>query len=1222
MAGARWDWKTPLAMAALFVCATTVGFAQTSADRQTGSLTGRLTDLYSNPLIGARVTVRNRTTGTEAHAISQKNGSYRFSGLEPGEYSLDAESPLRGHGQVEGIVVASGQESRVQVALELRPGTTEPVQANLRRAGAQQLQSDAINTNAAPSLAVVGATSLISAKNLQDRIALATESMTLTATLALEPLEVLVMAGRSWANASALTQTVTSKLEDQSALNANETVKAETTSTLTAELLQSLPISGRRWQDFVLGAQTATAASQTHTAQSPASLTVDGVTQGLAFGGTNEAVQSSETQGLTSENGSSGSGTGESALGRSWAGGHGLVVSESAIRAVQTAAGTVESESIRSGGSRINVQTESGGNGLHGQGFFFDRQNSWGAKNPYSTWVKETSLATLTAISTFTAEPYSPSDHETTWGFGLGSQIRKNKLFWFAALDSFRRNNPGLATVKHPEKFFAQPTNDQMHVLSARLGLSSVSPVTEGVAAYSSMLETLAGLLGPTSRSSAQWAGFARLDWQATERNRFTLEGLGAHSEAPGGGLSRVSEHYGSHSFGSTRASEEWLMGRWETFLTPNLLLVSQGSARREVQGALPQTPSDYEQTLLSGNAWGQLPQITVDSRYGFTIGNSSRFGQGSYPDEHVYHGKSMLDWVRGSLLLRTGFEMSHSTDATSLLRNQTGTYYYSSAVNFASDALAFKAFGTSGQLNPLDQHNCDQTGKVWRDSAGTLRGLGYLPCYSYYSQMIGPANWWLSTNDWAGFTTAQWQPVKQFVLSAGVRFEREQTPSPIAALLNTDLPLTEKLPTLGNSWGPRFGVALGSGKDHWPVLRLGYGMYFGRTTNAVLETALTQTGSLEGDLYYFMRPTDNLNSGGAPAFPAVLTGDPGSVVKPGAVEFAQGFRNPEIHQAEVSVEETLPGRVQLTATAEVSLGRRLPISIDTNIDPTVKPLTITYNVIDDSNLGPITSSTVTVPFYTGRLNSNYQQITAITSRANSTYEAATMKLVRNSTRGLSLRASYAYAHAMDWNPNESTQVAGNNVLDFSDFKSEYGTSNLDVRHSASTTVVLTLPWKLHGLAGDLGNGWSFSGIGQYHSGRPYSMRTSGSLPKEFNASTGAAIIGLGTGMNGSGGDNRVYGVGRNTYRYPAKWKADLRLSRRFKMESWGQVEVLAESFNLFNHRNVTQLETVGYYIEPGSINGALPTLNFNTDFGQPLSVNAANSYRERQIQLGLKLRF
>jgi len=132
--------------------------------------------------------------------------------------------------------------------------------------------------------------------------------------------------------------------------------------------------------------------------------------------------------------------------------------------------------------------------------------------------------------------------------------------------------------VKYPAEFFAQPSNDQMQVLSARLGLGGTNPVAEGLAAYSKMLETLDGLLGPAPRTAVQWVGFGRVDWKAAERHRFTLEGIGATWDSPGGGLTRVSESYGANSFGTSEASEEWLLGRWEAFLTPNLLAVSQGS--------------------------------------------------------------------------------------------------------------------------------------------------------------------------------------------------------------------------------------------------------------------------------------------------------------------------------------------------------------------------------------------------------------------------------------------------------------------------------------------------------------------------------------------------------------------------------------------------------------------------------------------------------------------
>jgi hypothetical protein len=1259
MAGLERSWTKTLAFAVLLMGAGTAGFTQSlqtlpAADTTTGSLTGKLTDLYSRPLEGVAVIVRNQATGAETRTITTKNGVYRFSGLEPGEYSVTAESPQLGRGQLEDIAVAAGYEARVQTAMELAlpPPTSQVLAAfpSEERPKVEEkpwLNRPVLETEALPVSGTELTAETLRLLPLNGRRVSAeipqTTAIEMNAALETEPLQTLALAGQSLPNSEPPAPTATASAvvpDSQFSESRPGAPSAALRSTMSAAELQALPVSGRRWQDFLLDntpTSTTTAGGQGEIslrgAGQPAEIAVDGVSRGLAFGRTNESEQGSQGRG------SLGQGEYPAGMAQVGKGGHGLVLSEAAIRTVEIVAGNVEAAADRAAGGRMNVETQRGANDLHGQGFLYDRKNIWGAQNPFTQWVKETTPAngTTVPIPVFTPESYTPPDHETTWGIGVGSRIRRDKLFWFAALDGYQRNDPGLAAVKHPDVFFAQPTNDQMQVLSARLGLSSTNPVGEGLAAYSTMLETLDGLLGPAPRTATQWTGFARLDWEAAERHHFTLEGIGAKWNSPGGGLTRVSETYGNHSFGSSKASEEWLLGRWEAFLTPNLLATTQGSAGRILQEARPETPSTYEQTFLHGNVWGQLPQIVVDNRYGFTIGNPSRFGQGSFPDEKLYHGQESVDWIRGKLLVKAGFEGSHNSDATSLLRNQTGTYTYSNVENFISDALAFQKYGISGELDPTNQHTCDQTGKVWRDSGGGLRGLGYLPCYSYFSQTMGPSSWHLSTHDWAGYATAQWELNKRVVFSAGLRWEREQLPPPIAALANPGPLLTQKLPDLGNQWGPRVGMAAGTSKKHWPVMRLGYGMYFARTENLALETALTQTGSLNGDLSFFMRPTDNLNGGGAPPFPYVLQGSPGSVVKPGAVEFAPQFHNPEVHQAVVGVEETLPGHVELTASAMVSLARRLPISIDTNFDPAVNPGTITYAVKDAAGAGPIKATQITVPFYAswptptgvaGRLNPNYQQITQIMSRANSTYEAWTMKAVRYGRKGLSLRAHYTYAHAMDWNPNESAQVAGNDVLDPADFSQEYGVSNLDVRHSASVMMVYVAPWKLSGMAGKLGNGWMVSGVGQFRSSRPYTMRVSGSLPEEFNATTGAAIVGLGPGMNGSGGDNRVYGVGRNTYRYPATWKMDLRLGRRFDLGHMRQLELLAESFNLFNHQNVTELETTGYYIESGSTS-SLPSLNFltglkanTTAFGQPLNINATNFYRERQIQFGLRLRF
>ena len=1347
--------------------------------------------------------LRNKATGVEIHAVTARNGAFRFAALDAGEYTLEADAPQLGHGELEGILVTGGAEARVQAAMHFEPPTPElietatpheiaapppsasmpvtafavptassPVAAptppiaareSLGRSSPETVASASTaplpasiaprateirppaNPPVAPQPAAIRAETPPALPSPPLRAALETQSLpTLPALAAALPRALPLTHGTAPVlplNAAVISGLNAALLLGRKAYSPVAAAAQKTdpgaapvTTTLTATQLASLPAGGRRWQEFLLDTPAASARSDSSQATyrgslESAQITIDGANTSLRFGAAagstaqDRAGQDEDRQNTVSQS-----------MSQSWTGGRGFGVSEAAIQEVTAVAGNVEAEGMRSAGGQTGIETQRGGNALHGQGFFFDRQNNWGAQNPFTQWVTETApageLGLLPTVPVFdngpngSPESYTPPDHEMVWGLGIGSRIRRDKLFWFGALDSYHRNDPAVSMVKYPyllvptdcgtppctpttTGFFAQPSNCQLQLLGAQMGLTGgqsttsngcVSGLNEALVSYSNMLGQLASLLGPAPRTAAQWTGFARIDWQATERHHFTLEGVGADWNAPGGGLTQVSETYGNHSFGSSHASEEWLLARWEAYLTPNLLAVTQGSAGRTILTARPGTPSAFEQTFLSGSAYGQLPEIVVDSRHGFTIGNPSRFGQGSYPDEKLYHAQQMLDWVHNRLLVKVGFELDHNADATSLLRNQTGTYHYSNVANFISDALAFEKYGFADALDPANPHNCDATGQPWQTSNGQLMGLGALPCYSYYSQMMGPTNWHLSTNDWAGYATAQWQAGRFAVFSAGLRWEREQLPPPLASVNNPELPFTQKLPSLGNNWGPRASLALG-GKGHWPLLRLGYGMYYGRVANSTVETALTQTGSLKGDVYVFMRPQDDCQycAGGAPPFPHVLSGEPSSVVTPSVVGFAPNFRNPEVHQAVASAEETLPGHVMVTGAALMSLGRRLPVYIDTNFDPAINPQTITYAVCDEvistssgasssglpsnsngpcgnKGLGPIKASTITVPFYAslpswpsntepspncpndsptknqlgpyGWCNPNYQEIGQLTSKANSTYEAAMVKLTRYGSRGLSFHAHYTYAHTTDWNPNESPLNAVNLSNEYNDPEiTEHGASSLDVRHSVAVMLIYEAPWKLRNLAGKLGNGWMISGIGQFHSGLPYTMRVTGSLPEEIQNSpdsSGYPVVGLRPGMNGSGGDNRVYGlgsdgvtynIGRNTYRYPDTWKADMRLGKKFDLGEMRQLEIMAESFNLFNHQNVTEIETTGYTIESGT-SSSPPTLNFLTGlkpfsttiyipgFGQPLNINGSDFYRERQFQFGLRMRF
>ena len=150
------SWTKPLARAALMIAlimsgASRSGFAQAPA----GSLTGKLTNLYSKPLEGASLTLRNQATGAELRTTTTKGGNYSFKGIEPGDYSLDALSLRLGHGSVNGIEVIAGHEERMQIAVQLTPASREEVATAAPPIAAKSTSpmGDKVVTASSPSMA-------------------------------------------------------------------------------------------------------------------------------------------------------------------------------------------------------------------------------------------------------------------------------------------------------------------------------------------------------------------------------------------------------------------------------------------------------------------------------------------------------------------------------------------------------------------------------------------------------------------------------------------------------------------------------------------------------------------------------------------------------------------------------------------------------------------------------------------------------------------------------------------------------------------------------------------------------------------------------------------------------------------------------------------------------------------------------------------------------------
>jgi hypothetical protein len=440
-----------------------------------------------------------------------------------------------------------------------------------------------------------------------------------------------------------------------------------------------------------------------------------------------------------------------------------------------------------------------------------------------------------------------------------------------------------------------------------------------------------------------------------------------------------------------------------------------------------------------------------------------------------------------------------------------------------------------------------------------------------------------------------------------------------------------------------------------------------------------------------------------APVFPHVFASDETPYVNAGApdhnstapeaVYFDPHFRHPQIDQLELSLQQELGARTVLTLTGMAADGHDLTQFIDTNIDLT-NVATVFYSVVapgNEGNIGPLGKASSQVSgysnivyrparFYYQRLNPAYGPITDMISETNSSYRGAMVRLRRRLSAALNVNAAYTWAHAIDDNQNEATFAEGDDVYDPADLRLEHGTSNYDVRQRVAGGVVARESWRLSGPAGIMFGGYSLGATGVWRTGLPYSMRTSGATPtpscsyedwlnaggatgggpnclkavtnpdETFTDNTAGMpvpIASLGSSLNGSGGEDLIPSIGRNTFRYPAAVNLDLRVTKRIRISDRSSLELMGEAFNALNHRNVTDIETVGYRVTNDKTHANMATLTWQSGvkpgtktvlvnggsqtqyvfdptaaFGDVTNANSGAVNRERQLQLGIRLIF
>ncbi len=925
-------------------------------------------------------------------------------------------------------------------------------------------------------------------------------------------------------------------------------VQADFSTNINTTSLDDLPIFARRWSTYAMSTPGAVA---------------DGTYGLVAFRGISGLLNNNTVDGGDNNNAYFSEERGRTRIT--------ATVSQDSVREFQVNNSNFSAEYGRAAGGVVNAITKSGTNNFHGSGHLYATDSAMWAYNPFS-------LQSVNVNGVITPELLKPPDRRWQFGANLGGPIVKDKLFFFFNWDQQKENAPGVA-APGPTFWVDPATNGPITAATAtncnpsttgnNLTIGQIlwcrfnrvivpsgktpvappaSPTVSAATAQGyidNSMNFLGGLTGTRDRNKDQYILFPKIDWRINDKH--TLTGTWNHMRWNSLNGVQTAAVVGRADWGDDFVDVDTVNGRLMSLLSNTFTNEFRTSIGRENQYETINNLQPGEPTTGPG---GMSPEINISAG-----GTSFVFGRPYYtqryanPLENRLQFTDIMTYAYRNHMFKWGVDVNRSHDKIDYLYQQGGVYYFNTIQDWISDNVTPSGLCTI--------------------NAGTSTKPNYVlgPCYSTFSQGVGPTAYDFATTDYSIFAQDEWHVARRVTLNLGLRWEYEQLPMTIWP--NNNLPQSNAHPSDPFDFGPRVGVAVDLTGDGKTVLRGGYGIYYSRMINAYIGGIITNTGSPNSQI-----STGSLNPCAAgptctsPLYPQVFSGV-AAVPKPAPSVWGNTVHAPMVNQMDLVLEREIAHNTVVSGAVLMTMGYRLPFMYDANIAPATR--TTTYTV----NGGPDNGQTFTFPFYTTRLNPNFNQIYALNYNAESRYTGWVLQLNRRMSKGLQIQTSYTHGRATDTNQMVGTGSTTNQPLDPYNLAGENGASVFDIRHRVSFMGVYQPEISGKSVASKVVNGFSISPMFNIISGSPQNYSISGNAPSGR----------VGSGILGAGGTNRWPLIPRDAYLGPTVGGANLRVSRRFQVTEGKHLEFMGDVFNITNHLFPTAISSTLYQINGTTLN-------------------------------------